>query len=234
MKKIFQVIFIFTLLFALALQRDEYWRNVKIIEKNIYDKHNLYSASKEELSKLCEKENKKALNAFNAISTYFDKAEKIILLSKESYEKEFSFSKSAQDSPFNCSDFKKWQDERKGFFVKIYSIFKSERDLSLIELAQPSLKIEFFRETKGNRLRCAMFPYGYSYKCGKEEDYGKIMFAPSLGYCFSQEERENSLKYARLEFFGSQEYITELSSIRPLRYSENYICFRFDEKGNIL
>ncbi|MFB3850548.1 MAG: hypothetical protein ACE14Q_01335 [Acidobacteriota bacterium] len=232
MKRIFALSLISLMAFALSLSREGYWNSVKIIEKEIFDKNNIYSISKDDLSKLCEKKSRKVKNAFMQISPYFDKSEKIIFSIKDPFQSDFFNPEIEQISPFDKTQFKYWIQRENRFFVQIYSIFKNEKNLSALEIACPSLKMEFFREPEGKNLRCALFPYGYSYRCGAME--GVILFAPSLGYCFTQKECEKCLKSARLEFFGSQEYLIGLSAIRPLRHSENYICFRFDEKGNIL
>lgn len=220
------------MVFTLALSQEGYWNSVKIIEKEIFDKNNIYSISKNDLAKLCEKKDKKVKKAFREISVYFDKSEAIVSSVKNYYETIFFKPENEQISPFDETQFKLWTQSRKEFLAQIYSIFKSEKNLSALELINPSLKMEFFREPKGKKLRCSLFPYGYSYNCGTS--VGEILFAPSLGYCFSQKECEKCLKSARLEFFGSEEYLIGLSAIRPLRHSGNYICFRFDEKGNVL
>lgn len=229
MKRIFLVPL---MIFLLAPSRGGYWNSVKTIEKEIFDKNNVYSLSKDDLAKLCENKNRKVKKAFMEISAYFDKSKMIVDTVKRSYETIFFKRENEQISPFDKTQFKFWTQSRKEFFIQIYSLFKNERNLSVLEIIHTSLKMEFFREHKSKKLRCSLFPYGYSYKCGVTE--GEILFAPSLGYCFSQREDEKCVKSVRLEFFGSKEYLLALSSIRPLRYSENYICFRFDEKGNVL
>lgn len=218
--------------FALALNEEGYWKNVRTIEKTIFDKYHIYSASKDELLRICEKENSKTRKALKDILPYFDKSETFVKEIKIIFEKVFlnsepSFFPSIDDK----ENLEEWHKNKRSLLLQIYTIFKNEKNLSMIELAHPSIKMEFFREIKGKGLRCAIFPYGYSYKCGTGNG---ILFAPSLGFCYNQTDCENCIKSIRLEFFGSKEYLIGLSAIRPLRVSKNYICFRFDEKGKIL
>ncbi|MGB9598699.1 MAG: hypothetical protein ACPLZH_02560 [Minisyncoccales bacterium] len=158
MKRIFALWLISLMAFTLSLSREGYWNSVKIIEKEIFDKENIYSISKDDLSKICEKKSRKVKNAFMQISPYFDKSERIISAVKDSFEAISFKTENEQFSPFDETKFNLWTQSRKEFFVQIYAIFKSERNLSALEISHPSLKMEFFRETKGKNLRCALFP----------------------------------------------------------------------------
>lgn len=228
-KKIFFLTFL--MFFLLALTEDGFWNSVRVIEREVFDKNNIYSISKEDLLQLCEKKGGKVKAAFVKMSPYFDKSQKIVSNIKEIFEKSFFYDETI--SPFDKNEYENWKEKKKSFLSEVYQIFKKEKDLKMLEIAQTDLKMEFFREPSGKNIRCVIFPFGYSYNCGTAKGES-VLFAPTLGFCYTNKECEKCLKYIRLEFFGSKEYLIGLSVIRPLSYSENYICFRFDEKGTIL
>lgn len=230
--KIKRILFLsFFVFFLLSLSEDGYWNSVRVIEEEVFKKDNIYSISKEDLLRLCEKKGGKVKVAFKKISPYFDKSQKIVSNVKQIFEKSFFYDEII--SPFDSNKYEIWKEKKKNFFSEVYQIFKNEKNLKMFEISHTDLKMEFFRESSGKNIRCAVFPLGYSYNCGTAKGES-VLFAPTLGFCYTNKECENCLKYVRLEFFGSKDYLIGLSAIRPLSYSENYICFRFDEKGDVL
>lgn len=231
MNKIFSIFLIFTAILTLALGEEGYWKNVRIIEKQIFDRQNLYSVTKEDLLKICEKENNKTKKAAKNILPYFDKSETIVKEIEITFAKVFLNSNISFFPPIDDDQFREWHKNRKELFLKVFTILKNEKNLSVVEVVHPLIKMEFIREISGKNIRCALFPYGYSYKCGTNNG---IFFAPSLGFCYNRKDCENCIKSIRLEFFGSKDYLIGLHAIRPLKYSENYVCFKIDEKGNVI
>ncbi len=225
MKKIF---FVLLLVFALSFSNETYWQSVQTIEKKIFDPLNLYSVSKDELKKYAEE--KKCLKEYNKMAMNFDKSDEIISKIIPLFEKEFL--KNESSFPYNKEKFKEWKDIHNQFFTDIFNVFKQNKNLSLIEISEPFLKLEMMRTNSKKRLFSSAFPRGFGYNCGRN---GEVVFAPSLGFCYSREDCENCVQNVRLEFFGSKEYISELSFLRPNQFKEGeYLGFYFDEKGIII
>lgn len=223
-----KMLLILPLIFAISLSNETYWESVQTIEKKIFDPLNLYSVSKDELRKYADE--KKCLKEYNKVSINFEKSEEIISKIIPLFEKEFL--KDENSFPYNKEKFREWKEDHNQFFVELFNIFKQNRDLSLIEISEPFLKLEIMRTNSKRRLFSSAFPRGFGYNCGRN---GEIVFAPSLGFCFSRKDCEECVQNVRLEFFGSKEYIFELSSLRPNQFKEGeYLGFNFDEKGIII
>lgn len=221
-----KIIFI-TSLFFLSFDSSVYWSDLRRIEKGIFEKMGLYTTTREELKEHCQREGKKFYKAYGSIEKTFLKAENVIAKFLILYENHILVKEPV--TPF-YGDIYTWVNNRNTFFREVYSIFMVSKELSLLEITHIEMKMEIFRKVKDKFLRCSIIPLNASYRCGNE--IKKVYFSPYIGFCYSDILKNREIN-VRLEFFGSKEYLNELCDIRRIGFKSNYICFDFNEKGNM-
>lgn len=219
---------------SMGLTRDDYWQNVRVLEKEIYDSRGLYGVGKTELGKLCAAEGKKSRSAYRKLLPYFAKAEEITAFQKSDF-RAFAEANSpvaaVRPSPFAKGEFGEWASKNNGYFKALHGLFKKHKCLSLMEIESFSMKLEVMRRPASGKLKAVLFPISFGYQCEKYKDE-ELLFGPSFGFCYSGEDCGPCLKRLRIEFFGSGEYLEEINYLRPSGIKEGeYACFLVSEKG---
>lgn len=234
MRRIFSVIALCTAALSLGMTPDDYWQNVGVLEKEIYDSRGLYGIGRTELGRLCAEEGRKSLSAYRKLLPYFAKAEEITAFQKAnfpSFAGANSPAATVRPSPFAKGEFGEWALKNNAYFTASYGLFKKYKCMSLMEMESATLKLEMMRAPASKKLKAVLFPRSFGYRCEKYQGED-LLFGPYSGFCFSGEDCGQCLKRLRIEFFGSGEYLKEINSLRPPGIREGeYACFLVSEKG---